>query len=88
MVPQLPDRYETVAVVGSIRLVRSLLDSLLHGEPHIMIHPIVLNTGVRIFESHSGHVPLTVVSAQTFSTGVINTRYHPSPVDVIVSANH
>ncbi len=87
-VPQLTETYKTVAVVGSIRLVRSLLDSHLLDELHIMIHPIVLNTGVRLFESGSGRMPLTLVAAETFSTGVINTRYHPSPVDATVGGNH
>jgi dihydrofolate reductase len=67
-----------ISVTGSATLVRSLLHAGLVDELRLMIHPIVLGSGRRLFENGSGQTPLELVESQTFSTGVLNLTYQPA----------
>jgi len=56
--------------------VRSLLrEGLLLDEFRLMICPIVVGSGKRLFEDG---VPLKLVDATTFSTGVLSLTYAPA----------
>src|SRR5947208_548740 len=50
-----------------------LLDEL-----RLLLHPIVLGTGARLFEEGIGQVPLKLVASKTFSTGVLSLTYAPA----------
>jgi dihydrofolate reductase len=69
-----------IAVSGSATLVRSLLRDGLLDELRLMIHPVVVGRGRRLFENGIGEMPLELVASQTFSTGVLDLTYRPASV--------
>jgi dihydrofolate reductase len=73
----------TIGMSGSISVVRQLLAAGLLDELHLLVHPIAVRKGMRLFDEGEPPVPLTLVSSQTFSTGVLNLVYAPdtSPGD-------
>jgi dihydrofolate reductase len=66
-----------ISVVGSGTLVRSLLGEGLLDELRLMIHPVVLGSGARLFPNGNGRTPLELVDSRAFSTGVLNVTYRP-----------
>lgn len=64
-----------ILVNGSITLCRTLIDAGLVDELHLMIHPIVVGHGRRLFADNSPQVPLTVATSETFPTGVLSVRF-------------
>jgi dihydrofolate reductase len=65
-------------VVGSPTLVRSLLREGLLDELHLLMHPIVVGRGKRLFDNGIGQVPLELVESKIFSTGVLSLNYAPA----------
>src|SRR5436190_1669451 len=61
---------KVIGTVGSATLVRSLLREGLLDELRLLIHPIVVGSGAKLFDGDTGKVPLKLVSSRTFSTGV------------------
>ncbi|WP_214107202.1 dihydrofolate reductase family protein [Acrocarpospora catenulata] len=61
---------------GSPTLVRSLLALGLVDELQLLIHPIIVGTGARLYDGLAD-IPLKLESAETFSTGVVYARYVP-----------
>jgi len=66
-----------VATTGSAVLVRWLLEQELVDELHLLVHPVVVGKGQRLFED-GAKVPLSLVSATPFSTGVVHLVYGPA----------
>ena len=66
-----------LVISGSATLVRSLLADGLVDELRVLVHPIVVGHGARLFEDTSPHA-LELVSNEVFSTGVLNLTYAPS----------
>ena len=64
-----------IGIVGSGTLVRSLLRENLLDELNLMVHPIVLGRGKRLFEEGGAQKALELVDSKTFSTGVVNLTY-------------
>ncbi len=64
----------TIGITGSLVLVRSLLRAGLLDELHLMVHPIWVGHGERLFDEGET-VPLTLVRSETFKTGVLNLAY-------------
>ena len=71
---------ENITTTGSIMLVRSLLEARLLDELQLMVHPVVLGGGRRLFESGGGREVLELVGSKTFGTGVVSLTYRPSSV--------
>jgi len=69
---------KNIQIPGSPRLVRSLLLEGLLDELSISICPIVVGSGLRLFEDVTDQVVLMVVQAVTLSTGVIGVTYQPT----------
>ncbi len=69
---------KNIAITGSAALVRSLLRDGLLDELNLLMHPIVVGSGKRLFPDGTDQIPLMLVSAQTFSTGVLNLTYQRS----------
>jgi dihydrofolate reductase len=67
-----------IGIVGSGTLVRSLLRDGLLDELGLVIHPIVLGSGKRLFEEGGDQKVLELVDSKTFSTGVLNLTYRPA----------
>ena len=66
-----------LVVTGSATLVRSLLADGLLDELRLLVHPIVVGHGARLYEDGTPQ-PLELVSHEVFSTGVMNLTYTPS----------
>ena len=67
-----------IAMSGSVSIVRQLLAAGLLDELHLLVHPIAVRKGMRLFDEGETPVPLTLISAQTFTTGVLNLVYAPA----------
>lgn len=66
---------KNIQLSGSITLTRTLLHAGLIDELRLMVHPIVLGSGQRLFTEGTGRVPLKLTGSTTFSTGVIDLAY-------------
>jgi dihydrofolate reductase len=66
-----------IGMSGSISVVRQLLDAGLLDELHLLVHPIAVRKGMRLFDEGDSPVPLKLLSSQTFSTGVLYLVYAP-----------
>jgi dihydrofolate reductase len=64
-----------ILTTGSITLVRTLLWAGLVDELSLLVHPIVVGTGQRLFEEGGPQIPLELVNCTTFSTGVTHQLY-------------
>jgi dihydrofolate reductase len=67
-----------ISISGSGPLVRSLLREDLLDELRLMVHPIVVGSGKRLFEDGGDRKPLELVDSQTFGTGVLYLTYRPA----------
>ncbi len=67
-----------ITIIGSGALVRSLLRYGLLDELSLMVHPIVLGAGKRLFEDGSDAQALELAASRTFGTGVVSLTYRPS----------
>ncbi len=67
-----------ITIIGSGALVRSLLDEGLLDELRLMVHPIVLGGGKRLFEEGGDRKPLELVESRVFATGVLYLTYRPA----------
>ncbi|MEU5863410.1 MULTISPECIES: dihydrofolate reductase family protein [unclassified Nonomuraea] len=64
-----------ISVVGSGTLVVSLLREGLLDELNLLLHPIVVGSGKRLFDDAREQIPLRLTTSTTFSTGVLNLIY-------------
>lgn len=64
-----------VWISGSVSVVRQLLAAGLLDELNLLLHPIAVRNGMRLFEQDAPSIPLELVSAETFRTGVLNLFY-------------
>jgi dihydrofolate reductase len=69
---------KNIGITGSVTLVQSLLQEDLLDELGLMIHPVVVGSGKRIFEGWGEPKGLTLVDSKTFSTGVVYLTYRPA----------
>jgi dihydrofolate reductase len=67
-----------ISISGSPTLVRSLLEEDLLDELRLMVHPIVVGSGKRLFEEGGDQKALELVASKTFSTGVVYLTYQPA----------
>jgi dihydrofolate reductase len=74
-VRQLKDSGTNLAVLGSGALIRSLLPHRLIDEWLLMIHPVVLGSGERMFADPGAYQGLSLTDSLTTTTGVIIATY-------------
>jgi dihydrofolate reductase len=67
-----------VGMSGSVSVVRQLLAAGLLDELHLLVHPIAVRKGMRLFDEGEPPIPLALISSQTFTTGVLNLVYAPA----------
>jgi dihydrofolate reductase len=67
-----------ISISGSPTLVRSLLEEDLLDELRLMVHPIVVGSGKRLFEEGGDQKALELLDSETFSTGVVYLTYQPA----------
>jgi dihydrofolate reductase len=68
-----PDKH--LVVLGSGELVRSLMRRNLVDEYVLLIHPLVLGSGHRLFADDGAFAALRLVDAKTTTTGVVIATY-------------
>ena len=66
-----------IGMSGSVSIVRQLLAADLLDELHLLVHPIAIRKGMRLFDEGEP-IPLRLVSSQTFTTGVLYLIYAPA----------
>jgi dihydrofolate reductase len=67
-----------ISMSGSATTVRWLLREGLVDELNLLVHPIAVGQGLaRLFPADEPSVPLELLSADTFTTGVLGLRYAP-----------
>ena len=66
-----------IAMSGSVSVVRQLLAAGLLDELHLLVHPIAVRRGMRLFEEGDSPMPLRLVSSRAFTTGVLYLVYCP-----------
>jgi dihydrofolate reductase len=67
-----------IGISGSIALVQSLLRENLLDELRLMIHPVVVGNGKRLFENVGDQKALELVDSKAFGTGVLYLTYQPA----------
>ena len=68
---------KNIVVLGSGELVRTLIENDLVDIYGIMINPIVLGSGKRLFADGVPKTPLKLVRSVTSGTGVLIATYEP-----------
>jgi dihydrofolate reductase len=68
-----------IVVHGSARLAQTLLENDLVDELRLMVFPVVLGTGKRVFGESSDKTPLRLVDSKTVGDGVVILTYRPAP---------
>jgi dihydrofolate reductase len=67
-----------IATSGSISVVRQLLAAGLLDELRLLVHPIAVRKGMRLFDEGERPIPLRLISSEAFSTGVLHLVYGPA----------
>jgi dihydrofolate reductase len=67
-----------IAMSGSVSLVRQLLVAGLLDELHLLVHPIAIRKGMRLFDEAESPIPLRLISSRPFETGVMHLVYAPA----------
>jgi dihydrofolate reductase len=71
-----------IAISGSVSVVRQLLAAGVLDELRLLVHPIAVRKGMRLFDEGEPPIPLKLLSSQTFTTGVLHLVYGPAePAD-------
>jgi dihydrofolate reductase len=69
---------EPIVISGSISIVQQLLAAGLVDELHLLVHPIAVRKGRRLFDDGERPIPLRLIASETFSTGVLHLVYGPA----------
>ena len=69
--------YGRIGTTGSATLVRWLLEQGLVDELHLLLHPLVVGKGKKLFEG-GADVALKLLSATPFESGVVHLVYAPA----------
>jgi len=67
----------TIGMSGCATTVRWLLANSLLDELDLLVHPIAVGSGARLFEDTTTY-PLTLLSSDTLPSGVLHVRYAPA----------
>ena len=71
------DAKSDIVILGSGELIRSLMPHHLIDEYRLLIHPLVLGEGLRLFSDNAAYLKLRLRSTKTTTTGVIIATYIP-----------
>src|SRR5919108_4364409 len=66
-----------IVVYGSRRLSQSLIEMGLVDELRLMVYPVVLGAGARLFGETPDKIPMRLVESRPFRGGVVNVIYAP-----------
>ena len=68
-----------IAVIGSGALIRSLLEHDLLDELHLLVHPVIIGRGKRLFAGDTTAKSLKRTICKAFGSGVVHLCYEPVP---------
>jgi dihydrofolate reductase len=66
---------KNILIQGSPTLVRSLLRDHLLDDLDLMVPPVVVGSGMRLFDGLTDQVPLRLVQSRALSTGMLHLTY-------------
>jgi dihydrofolate reductase len=66
-----------IYISGSGTLVRALMADGLVDELHLLVYPVVLGAGARLFPDGAVRTPLTLMANEAFENGVLHLTYGP-----------
>ena len=66
-------------IFGSGQLVHTLMQHNLIDEYRLMVHPIVMGSGKRLFLEGSARKGLQLIETKVFSSGIVVLTYRPAP---------
>lgn len=69
---------KNVNISGSAGLVRSLLRDGLLDELRLLVFPVLVGSGARLFDGYEGQLGLTLAESKAFETGVVSLVYRPA----------
>jgi dihydrofolate reductase len=72
------DQGTDLVVMGSGKLVRSLMQSHLIDEYVLLIHPLILGSGRHLFSNGGEYIAFRLVATRTTTTGVVIATYQPA----------
>ena len=67
-----------IMVNGSGALVRTLMRDHLLDELRLFVHPVVVGSGIRLFDDASDPVELTLIDSHAYDNGVVSLTYKPT----------
>ena len=67
---------EDILIAGSSTLVRTLMQDDLIDEYRLLVYPVILGSGKRLFQDGT-KTALNLMETKTFSSGVVLLRYQP-----------
>jgi dihydrofolate reductase len=70
-----------IVVYGSRRISQALMGMGLVDEVRLMVYPVVLGAGDRLFGETQDKIPLRLVESRAFGEGVVNMIYAPATAD-------
>ena len=71
-----PDK--DLVILGSGELIQTLMQHQLIDQYILLIHPLVLGTGQRLFRERSAYSTLQLVDTKTTPKGVLIATYQPA----------
>jgi dihydrofolate reductase len=74
---RMPGR-KNIGMSGSPGLILWLINNDLLDELNLLVHPIVVGSGKRLFTDDSDRKPLTLADSRTLKTGVVSLVYTPA----------
>jgi dihydrofolate reductase len=69
---------QDILLAGSGVLLHTLMENDLVDEYRLMLHPIVLGRGKRLFENENQTKTLKLVETKPFASGIVVLTYHPA----------
>ena len=67
-----------ILVAGSRTLVHFLIENDLVDEYRLLVFPVVIGSGLRLFPDSPDKRPLKLIEAKSFETGVVVQHYEPA----------
>lgn len=71
----------SIGITGSATLIQTLMQAGLIDEYRLLVHPIVVGTGKRLFNAGFDTTALKLLDSKTFSSGVVALIYQPDKKD-------
>lgn len=75
---KLKEETDGIYISGSGTLVRALLADGLVDELHLLVYPIVLGSGLKLFPEGTQRTKLALVAQEAFENGVMHLTYAPA----------